>query len=113
MSLTDPPSNVAALVESRFGVQLDFAIARFAEPGWTFQGACDINCGDCESWEPFVVYRKPYTTPQGSYRYWAIVCLSCKTISDLSDFEAADKRKFRAWESETVTSARGWQKSKV
>jgi len=95
-------SSVPALVELRFGIKVDCSHARFEERGWTFQGVCDIGCGDCDSEEPFVVYRKPYITSQGSYRYWAIVCLSCQTVSALRDFQAADQKAFRTWDTEML-----------
>lgn len=93
-------SSVPALVESRFGVKVECSNARFKELGWTFQGEPDIICGDCDSEIPFIIYRKPYTTSQGSYRYWAIVCLTCRTVSALQDFQRDDQELFRAWDTE-------------
>lgn len=95
-----PGSSVPDLVEARFGVKVECSLARFEELGWTFQGECDIGCGDCDSEVPFVIYRKPYTTPLGSYRYWAIVCLNCRSVMALNDFESDDKKAFRTWDME-------------
>ncbi len=97
-AVIDLGSSVPDLVESRFGVRVECSHGRFKEPGWTFQGGCDVSCGDCDSEASLVVYRKPYTTSQGTYRYWAIVCMSCKVVSALGDFESADQKSFRAWD---------------
>lgn len=91
-------SSVLALVESRFGVKVGKVLARFGTPGWTFQGQCDISCGTCDNSGPLFVYRKPYVTTQGSYRYWGIVCLNCKTIRALTDFRKEQQKFFQAWE---------------
>ena len=91
-------TSVPALVLSRYGVEVECSHERFTEPGWSFQGVCDVHCGDCEDGGPFVIYRKPYQTSQGSYRYWAIVCLTCRTASSLKDFATADHAVFRAWD---------------
>jgi hypothetical protein len=71
---------------------------RFEGSGWSFQGECDISCGDCDTSEPLIIYRKPYETSQGKYRFWAIVCLNCKTIRALTDFRKEQQKYFQAWE---------------
>jgi hypothetical protein len=95
----DEDTSVPALVRRDFHVEVTCSYPRFEEPGWALQGITDICCGDCNSEGPFVVYRKPYSTARGIYRYWAIVCLTCKTVDALDDFQKADKKSFRAWES--------------
>jgi hypothetical protein len=90
------------LIESHFGVVVTCSHARFEESGWTFQGTSDINCGDCRSEVRFIIYRKQYTTTQGSYRYWAIVCLSCRTVNALVDFHPDDQKVFRMWDMQAL-----------
>lgn len=91
-------TSVPAQVRARFGVDVACSHQRFTEPGWSYQGVCDLICGDCDQDAPFVIYRKPYETSRGSYRYWAIVCLTCKTASSLKDFDTADHAAFRRWD---------------
>ena len=93
-------TSVPALVQARFGVRVACSHTRFEQPGWELQGVCDISCGDCDVDACFVIYRKPYTTTRGSHRYWAIVCLSCRTVDALKEFENDDQKSFRAWDTE-------------
>jgi hypothetical protein len=93
-------TSVPDLVKAAYGISVECSVPRFAEPGWAVQGTCDIGCGSCGTDSPFIVYRKPYTTPRGTYRYWAIVCLACKSVRELKAFEAAHQEAFRSWDAQ-------------
>ena len=97
-------SSVPALVEARFGVVVDCAHPRFEEDGWTFQGETDIACGDCESDQTLVVYRRPYEAGARTYRYWSIVCVTCRAANTLDDFERDKRKLLKDWEASLTYS---------
>lgn len=89
-------TSVTALVKAATGIDVEPMHKRFEEPGWSFQGAVDeIDCDECGG--TFDVYRKPYKTSKGEQRYWAIVCIGCREISALVDFESGVHQDFRDW----------------
>ena len=63
---SDGNTSVVALVHARYGVSVKCAHQRFTDPGWSYQGVCDVTCGDCDPDAPFIIYRTPYETSQGS-----------------------------------------------
>ncbi len=97
-------TSVPDLVKAAYGISVECSVPRFAEPGWAVQGTCAIGCGTCGTDSPFIVYRKPYTTPRGTYRYWAIVCLPCKSVRELKAFEAVHKEAFRSWDAQVSSN---------
>ncbi len=87
--------SVVALVLARSGVIVTPLHPRFEELGWSLEGAPEVLCNVCAG--PLEVYRKPYETTQGSYRYWAIVCLGCTDVRALGDLDAPLKKELRSW----------------
>lgn len=98
MSANETGTSVPELVLQQFDVAVAGPWARFEEQEWSFQGASSVVCDDCISGGPLHVYRKPYTTTQGDYRYWAIVCLDCRTIRALVDLSLDVKKQLRRWD---------------
>ena len=91
-------TSVPSLVEAEFGSRPSPSHPRFLDPGWSFQGVSDVVCAECESEDPFLVYRKPNSGTPGAWQWWAVVCLKCNTVSSLGDFDQAGKELFRDWE---------------
>lgn len=90
-----PDTSVIALVKAAAGVIVVPTKARFKEPGWSFEGTPDVVCDACDG--PLDVYRKPYTTTKGNYRYWAVVCIGCREACSLDDFEPEAQKALRQW----------------
>ena len=98
-----PDTSVIALVKASAGVVVVPTKARFTESGWSFEGTPDVVCDACDG--PLDVYRKPYTTTKGSYRYWAVVCIGCREACSLDDFEPEAQKALRQWSEQTSTGA--------
>ena len=64
--------------------------------GWTQQGTTPVQCEECDSqlWS----FRCPYNTSRGEYRYWALVCSSCRSVKSLDDFDEPTKKRLRKWD---------------
>ena len=94
-----PPDDgsVPEQVEALLGFQPLVTHDRFGEPGWIYEGCCgDVACASCRD-TPLHVWRRPYQTGGKTYRYWAIVCTTCRTIVDLSGFDNSAKKSLREW----------------
>ncbi len=98
------PTSIPGLVSRQFGVEVAGEHARFREPGWRLQGSTSIECPNCDGLTAYISYRKPNTTTQGSYRYWGLVCLSCRTISALGDLDEELKKQARRWDAQVAAS---------
>jgi hypothetical protein len=90
------------LAKDTLGVALLDLAPRFEETGWRYQGRINFGCFDCGK-EEYEIFRKPYTTTQGAYEYWGIVCTHCLTCSGLDVFEESDRKVFRDW-SKSISS---------
>ena len=82
--------------EKTLGVKLANLMPRFEATGWKYQGRTDLGCSDCGQ-EEYEIFRKPYTTTQGNYEYWGIVCTHCLSCSGLDVFDKPSRNLFRAW----------------
>ena len=53
---------------------------------------------DCEDFEESLqIFRRPYEQAGVRYRSGAVICISCGTISDLSEFDIATRREMQSW----------------
>lgn len=92
------------LAEETLNVKLLGLSPRFEATGWRYQGRTNIECFECGT-EEYEIFRKPYTTSQGNYEYWGIVCSSCLTCSGLDVFEQRARKLFSNW-SKSISSNR-------
>src|SRR6266851_3956821 len=76
-------STVADVMEARWGVRATSAIARLAEPGWSYEEPVPASCPACG----FSLHclRKPYESAGRQYRYVALVCPECPAAFTLAD----------------------------
>lgn len=88
--------NLLDQVKQELEIDLTSSIGRYLIDGWYFQGVCPVLCKKCRT--PYAVFRCPYTTSAGSYRYWALVCSSCKSVSSLDEVPDSEKKFLRAWD---------------
>lgn len=93
------------LAEHTLGVKLRNLMPRFETTGWRYQGRTDLGCSDCGQ-EEYEIFRKPYTTTQGNYEYWGIVCARCLSCSGLDVFDQPSRDLFRHW-SKSASLSRG------
>lgn len=91
-------TSVQDLIEKLFDENISTTNQRFLTQGWYYQGEGPLECVQCD--EIYKIFRKPYSSAQGDYEYWAIVCLKCGEINDLNDFESDSIAIFRDWAKE-------------
>ncbi|MFD2623163.1 DEAD/DEAH box helicase, partial [Streptomyces chumphonensis] len=79
------PTTVAALVRQRWQSVLDEdgLLARFREPGWSYQEEVPRPCPTCEA--TLHSLRRPYESGGRQYRYVAVVCPACPQAYTLAD----------------------------
>lgn len=78
-------ATVADLVRQRWGTVLDEddLLARFREPGWSYQEQVPRPCPTCDT--PLHSLRRPYESAGRQYRYVAVVCPACPHAYTLAD----------------------------
>ncbi|WP_327072121.1 DEAD/DEAH box helicase [Kitasatospora purpeofusca] len=76
---------VPQLIRARWGsdLPLEGLLARFAEPGWSYQELLPRACPDCG--EALHSLRRPYESGGRQYRYVAVVCPACPRTFTLAD----------------------------
>uniref|UniRef100_A0AAU2K1I8 DEAD/DEAH box helicase n=1 Tax=Streptomyces sp. NBC_00049 TaxID=2903617 RepID=A0AAU2K1I8_9ACTN len=76
---------VVELVRERWGAVLavDPLIARFTEPGWSYEEEVPRACPECGG--RMYSLRKPYESGGRVYRYVAVVCPACPAAYTLAD----------------------------
>lgn len=90
---TSTASGLYALVAKELGVVVAGGPARFSDDGWTRQGVVAALCAACAG--PYQAYRKPYTAGGKEFRYWALVCTSCRTCSEPAVLEPEARKALR------------------
>lgn len=99
-SLSAIRCNLAYSIEQSLGVQVVTNLARFNLAGWYLQGEGPLPCAKCG--ENYRVFRCPYETSAGIYKYWAIVCRKCQSVLTFDDISGAEKKVIRKWGQESV-----------
>ncbi|WP_438289941.1 DEAD/DEAH box helicase [Streptomyces sp. HUAS TT7] len=79
---------VAEAVRERWGVRLEGErlIARFTEPGWSYEEEVPRGCPECDG--RLYALRRPYESAGRVYRYVAVVCPVCPAAYTLADLGA-------------------------
>jgi len=88
--------NLVDQIKRELGFDLRNPISRYLLDGWYLQGTCPVLCGQCRT--PLTVFRCPYTTTRGNYKYWALVCTGCRAVSSLDDVPNTEKKFLRKWD---------------
>ena len=88
--------NLIDQVKQELEIDLTSSVGRYLIDGWYFQGISPVLCERCRT--PYAVFRCPYTTSKGSYKYWALVCDGCKSVSSLDEVPDSEKKFLRKWD---------------
>lgn len=88
--------NLVEVIKNHLNLEVDSDMPRYLLDGWYYQGQCPVSCPACNN--PYKIFRCPYTTPKGEYRYWAVVCDCCETISTLDNVSEASKKALIKWD---------------
>ena len=99
-SFSDIRYNLVDSIEQSLGVRVVIHVARFNLVGWYLQGEGPLPCAKCG--ENYRVFRCPYETSVGIYKYWAVVCQKCRLVLTLDDISGAEKNVLRKWGQESV-----------
>ena len=85
-----PATSVYALARLRFGVEVEGGPSRFGQAGWMDAGPLLILCKRCRT--PMHGWRRVYEIAGRAFRYWALVCATCRTASAPQDLGDADRK---------------------
>ena len=94
--------NLVDAIEEKLGFKLIVKYARYRIDGWYFQDKSPVDCSTCGA--TCNIFRCPYTTPKGEYRYWAVVCGGCENALTLDDIPGTNKKILQKWDSKTASS---------
>ena len=85
-------STVPELVKSKFNVDVKLLNKRFSEDGWELEGESSAVCTDCDFGTRLLVFRKPYESSGKFYKYWCVVCLTCKEAAALRNYDDESRK---------------------
>lgn len=88
--------NLVEVIKNHLNLEVDSDMPRYLLDGWYYQGQSPVSCPACNN--PYKIFRCPYTTPKGEYRYWAVVCNCCETISTLDNVSEVSKKALIKWD---------------
>lgn len=91
-------SSLPELVESILGISLANPVGRFKSKDWTYIGKAPVQCPECSL--DLEVFRKPYETSQGHFKFWGLICASCRSSFGLKKVSNDDKKRLYVWEQE-------------
>lgn len=92
--------NLVDSIEQSLGIRVVANVARFYLAGWYLQGEGPVPCAKCG--ENFRVFRCPYETSVGIYKYWAVVCQKCRLVLTFDEITGAEKKVLIKWGQENV-----------
>ena len=87
---------LAEAVRNSLNIELTAGMPRHLLDGWFFQGESSTKCSECST--TYKIFRCPYSTSKGEYKYWAVVCDECETASTLDDISEASKKALTKWD---------------
>ena len=85
-------TTIPELVKSRFNIDVKLLNKRFNQDGWELEGESAVVCTDCDHGTRLVVFRKPYKSSGKFYKYWCVVCLTCKEAAALSNYDSESQK---------------------
>ena len=88
--------NLLSAVQINLNLELKLDKPRYLLDGWFFQGDSPAKCPICET--SYKIFRCPYTTSKGNYKYWAMVCDGCETVLTPDDISNEIKSVLKKWE---------------
>jgi hypothetical protein len=87
--------NLISAIQTELGISVNPDLERYHLDGWYLEGTAPIQCHKCAS--SIHVFRCPYTTNRGEFRYWAIVCVRCESVTTFDQLPADDQKALRKW----------------
>ena len=101
----DGKVNLAVAVRGNFDFEPTMELPRFRLKGWFLQGTGPVKCSECTT--AYEIFRCPYTTTKGEYKYWAMVCVGCKKVTTLDKISGVDKKSLEKWNERSLKVASG------
>ena len=90
--------NLFDAIRNNLNIEIVVDTPRYQLDGWFFQGEGPVKCPECST--AYKVFRCPYSTSKGEYKYWAVVCDGCETASTLDDIPGLKKNELMKWDKE-------------
>jgi hypothetical protein len=88
--------NLFEAIKNNLNIEIGSDMPRYQLDGWYYQGECPVKCPACSN--SYKIFRCPYTTSKGEYKYWAVVCDCCETTSTLDSVSEASKKALTKWD---------------
>jgi hypothetical protein len=88
--------NLFEAIKNNLNIEIGSDMPRYQLDGWYYQGECPVKCPACSN--SYKIFRCPYTTSKGEYKYWAVVCDCCETTSTLDSVSKASKKALTKWD---------------
>ena len=101
----DGKVNLAVAVRGNFDFEPTMELPRFRLKGWFLQGTGPVKCSKCTT--AYEIFRCPYTTTKGEYKYWAMVCVGCKKVTTLDKISGVDKKSLEKWNERSLKVGSG------
>lgn len=96
--------NLLSAVQISLNLELKLDKPRYLLDGWFFQGDSPAKCPICDS--TYKIFRCPYTTSKGNYKYWAMVCDGCEIALTPDDISNEIKSVLKKWEKAEIEKAK-------
>ena len=90
--------NLFDAIRNNLNIEIVVDMPRYLLDSWFFQGESPVKCPECST--SYKIFRCPYTTSKGEYKYWAVVCDGCETASTLDDIPGLNKKALMKWDKE-------------
>ena len=90
--------NLFDAIRNNLNIEIVVDMPRYLLDSWFFQGESPVKCPECST--SYKIFRCPYTTSKGEYKYWAVVCDGCETASTLDDIPGLKKKALMKWDKE-------------
>ena len=98
--------NLYDAIRKNLNIEIALDMPRYQLDGWFFQGGSPAKCPTCST--SYKIFRCPYTTSMGEYKYWAVVCDDCETVLTLDGISEVNKKVLTKWDKREIqNSVRG------
>jgi hypothetical protein len=77
MNSSSDQTSVARLASSLWNIKIRKVDGRMSQPNWFATGSTLVKCSKCDN--NLEVFRKKYTTNQGDFHYYVLICITCET----------------------------------
>lgn len=89
-------------VQAKLKIAVATSNDRHQRSGWYWQGQAPVSCSHCSV--SYHVFRCPYSTDRGNFKYWALVCANCLIVVSLDDLREDERKLLRKWDKTPISN---------